>query len=536
MSYRYFGPRDHKPTIREVLWVDGKRPTEIAIDAETVSLKNRTPIGVSIAASDRESLYFPLWPEEDNPDMPWELVQDHTIDKVYHNASFDLDVLKDYEPSAVNIKATLNMAHLLGLPGEMESLIWFAASQWQHAPLVQSAKVLMTEHGASTMLDLDQDLVARKCCIDTITTMHMYWSLREQVDWDYFLSEMELFPIFIKMGRRGIAIDQDSRQAFEEELEDEMVYYRQLAEAEGFNPGSPQQVGYILAKRGNYLPFTRGYKSLSTDKKVLEKCSDPIAALVLQYRRYQKLLGTYVRPLRDQERAYTRFHLDAMTGRPSSTERNMQNVPPLIRPMFLPDNEVFTDFDFSQLELRILAYLSGDQEMRYVFESGLNIHEQTADAMGCAYKTAKNTGFAMIYGGTEETVMETARTSDIGLARRFIRAWASKYREAWDWIQYQQESGLNGGRVQTIGGRVFVLPIGEESDGAIRRKSVNYPIQGSAAEVFKKALRTCQHLERALQVHDELIIDGAVKLPEGLDSLVPGLHTPASLKRMVRWE
>jgi len=510
---------------------DGSSPRRIAIDVETVSLKDRTPIGLSVATSSREALYFPLW-NEDNQDVPWDLIRDDGVTKIYHNCLFDLMVLKPYKPSANNIADTLVMAHLLNMDGELSNLVWWVDPY--HAKPCRSAKAMLELAGASTMLDLPQDEVAIKCCQDTIATMWVYERLKDKVDRGYFEVEMALIPILHRMSLRGIAIDQEERAALEEELTDEMLYYRNLAEAEGFNPGSPKQVGYILAKRGTFLPFSQGHKQLKTDVKVLEKVLDPLASMVLQYRHYQKALGTYVIPLRGAERAYTRFHLDAATGRISSTERNLQNIPPQIRSMFLPDSGTFTDADFSQIELRILAYMSGDREMQYIFESGGSIHQATAEFMNIPYKRAKNVGFGMIYGATVETVMETAKTNDKRLAQRFIEDWSRKYRDAWNWIQFQQEQGLLNGKVHTLFGREFVL-VQEEGEGAVRRKSVNYPIQGSAAEIFKRALIMCKHLDLANQLHDEVLIDGDVELPVGLDHIVPDLLTPVTLKKTARW-
>jgi DNA polymerase-1 len=510
---------------------DGTRPQRIALDVETVSLKDRTPIGLSVATSDREALYFPLW-NEDNQDVPWDLIRNDEVTKVYHNAPFDLHVLKPYKPSVTNIVDTLTMAHLLNMDGELSNLVWWVDPY--NAKPCRSMKAMLEEMKATTTLDLSPDDVAVKCCQDTIATMWVFEKLKGRVDWEYFSTEMQLMPILYRMSLRGIAIDQEERQALEEELTDEMLYYRNLAEAEGFNPGSPKQVGYILAKRGTFLPFSQGHRQLRTDVKVLEKVQDPLAAMVLQYRHYQKALGTYVIPARGAARMYTRFHLDAATGRISSTERNLQNIPPQIRSMFLPDNGVFTDADFSQIELRILAYMSGDREMKYIFESGGSIHQATAEFMNIPYKRAKNVGFGMIYGATVETVMETAKTSDKRLAQRFIDGWSRKYKEAWDWIQYQQEQGLLNGKVRTLMGREFVL-VQEEGEGAVRRKAVNYPIQGSAAEIFKRALIMCQHLDLANQLHDQVLIDGNVELPAGLDHIVPDLPTPISIKRTARW-
>lgn len=536
MTYRYYGPADHKLTVREVLWPDGQRPAKIAIDTETVSLKDRTPVGVGIAASDREAVYFPLPPDATgNPDLPWELVNDSEIIRIYHNHSFDFDVLKDWEPNPYNIADTLVMAHLLCLPGEMHELTWFVDPHWRHNETVRSMRDVMAEHGAKATVDLPDGVTARKCCIDCMCTYHMYEGMVGKVNPAYFDLEMSLVPVLVRMSRRGVKVDPVMRDIIREDLESVLVNMKSVSEDMGFNPGSPQQVGYLLAKRGNWLPFGPGHRSLVTNKKVLEKIADPMAGFTLQYRHYKHTLGHYVLPLEGCDRAYTRFHLDAATGRISSTETNLINWPQFIRAMLLPDSGIFTDADASQIEMRILAALSGDEEMAYIFENNLSIHEQTAEAMNCPYKIAKNTGFAMIYGATEETMMDTARTNDRGLARRFMEAWGRKYRQAWAWIQETQQDGIRTGKGRTLLGREFVYPI-EEGDAAVARKAVNYPIQGTAAEWFKRALLIMSEEDLVLPVHDEILFDGEVKIPEVLEYLLPGVRTPVSVKRTERWE
>ena len=153
------------------------------------------------------------------------------------------------------------------------------------------------------------------------------------------------------------------------------------------------------------LPFTRNKygrptANLSTGEEILEAMDDPLAQLVLEYRRRAKLLSTYIKPWANDSRAYTRYHLDAITGRPSSTDRNMQNIPGAgsrlginARGFLAPDTGTWSDMDFSQLELRILAYLSQDREMLHIFSQPrylpdgrsnpeADIHQRTADFLG----------------------------------------------------------------------------------------------------------------------------------------------------------
>jgi len=529
-------------------------PKTIAVDVETISLKERIAIGVGVAPSSKMAFYFPLFPKPSEY-TPWHLLKNPEVKKIFHNAPFDLLCLREYEISNENVSDTSVMAHLLNIsPARLIDLVSHVALYGGELYECHATKDILGK--GQIMLDLSEETVARHCCQHTVATYHVHNHLLPQMDMDYYNSEMEVIPVLMDMSFRGLLIDQEARAKLQVRLEKEVEYYLDLAYTEGFNPGSNQQVGYTLAKRGAYsvfnrIPFTRGgtkgRKQLNTSVEVLNKMDDPVAAMVLDYRGKSKLLSTYIKPWAGEDRAYTRFHMDAITGRPSSTDRNLQNVPPgEARGIFLPDSGVFTDADFSQVELRILAHLSGDREMQYIYslpkfnsDGSLNeeadIHQQTANFLGIPRRPAKNVSFAMIYGATDETIAETAHIRSISRARQLKEMWFEKYREAGDYIQAIQEEALRNPYATTLYGRRIRLPtIDEESEGGIMRKAVNYPIQGSAAEILKRALIKCKHLPIVLQIHDELLFDGKVELPD-LENMAP-LHTPIEVKYLERWE
>lgn len=531
-DFFYYGENQpHSRTYKELV---DSNPKLLGVDIETISLKERIAIGVGIAFTPRDSLYFPLFPDP-SPIVPWHLLQDPSITKIFHNALFDLACLREYDVDTTNVWDTSVAAHLLCLPEAKLSAL---------APLVNMEVHAVPEllNKGQIMLDLEKSVVARKCCQDCSATLALYHHFLPNIDTNYFNIEMELIPILLEMSYRGLLIDQEARNELELRLEKEVQYYLDLCEGEGFNPGSPQQVAYILAKRGAYsvlprIPFTRGRRSIATGEEILNKMDDPMAAIVLSYREKSKLLNTYIKPWGKDERAYTRFHLDAITGRPSSTDRNLQNIPPgEPRGVFIPDNGIWTDMDFSQLELRTLAYLSGDKEMQHVFESGEDIHQHTAEFLQVGRRPAKSVNFGMIYGATDETIAETAGIRNISRARELKERWFQLYREAGDWIQSVQLDALSYPYAKTIFGRNIRLPTLEEEDsGGIMRKAVNYPNQGSAAEILKRALIMCKELPMALTVHDEILFDGKVELPDGLEHIAP-FHTPISIKYLQRWE
>jgi len=534
----------------------------VSLDTETISLKERIALGVGVAFSPEVAFYFPLFPTP-SPSTPWDILRDDKVIKIWHNSLFDYSAVREFELSAENVRDTSVMSRLLLY--KFNSL--FNLSHIHLMP-VQEVKDVMKIYKARTMLDVPQIEVARKCMQDCMATFKLHDELLPRTNRPYFDVEMQTIPIMVKMSYRGLLIDQEARLLHEGILEDEVENLRKVCEeAEGFNPGSPQQVSYILAKRGAYnvfsrLPFTRNKygkrtSSLSTDISVLEQMEDPLAGLVLSYRTKAKLLGTYIRPWANEERAYTRYHLDAATGRPSSLDRNMQNLPGKdsptrtnIREIILPDSGIWTDTDWSQLELRILAFLSGDREMAHIFSlptllpdgtknPEADIHQRVADFLGIVRKISKNVDFAMVYGGTDECLRETAHIQSRERCSQLRQMWFGLFPQAGDYIQSRLEEVRRGATYSTTWfGRNMKLPDEEEDslDGR-QRKYINYAIQGTAADMMKRGLILLKDLDLALQVHDELLIDSYV--PEDrfrcLESIAP-FYSPVSVRYLSRWE
>jgi len=541
-AFYYYGEEPPHGKIYQQHFIDSK-PKLVGIDVETISLKERIAIGVGISIKPMTSFYFVLFPEP-SPATPWHLLKDPSITKVFHNCLFDLSALREYEVDTTNVKDTNVMARLLC--HKFNKLIDLTLI---HQMEVHEASDLIPKGG--TTLDVDQAVMAKKCMQDSGATLKLYYGLWEDTDHNYLDIEMQTIPIMIEMSNRGLLIDQERRQQVEDELAEQAEYYKTICEEVGFNPGSPQQVAYTLASRKAYscftkLPFTRGYgkRSLSTAEEVLEKMDDPLASVVLQYRKHSKLLSTYIKPWAKEERATTHFHLDAITGRPSSTDRNMQNIPGKksnitnCRNIILPDFGIFTDMDWSQLELRILAYISQDKEMLHIFETGGDIHQTTAEFLNIDRKIAKNVNFALIYGATDETLMETAHIRSLDRAKQLKHNMFQLYTGVGDWIDTVQHNATNTYRARTLFGRNLRLPtLDEERLDGIQRKAVNYPIQGSAAEILKRGLIMVKDLPLCLQIHDEILVDGFV--PDyrfkSLEDIAP-FHTPVEIKYLERWE
>lgn len=479
------------------------------------------------------------------------------------NCMFDLQATMEYDIDSTNTMDTSVMSRLL-----CNKFNGLSDLSHIHQREVHDAGEFLKGYGAKAMLDCPENEVARKCMQDSIATLILYYAMLPNTNLDYMKVEMATIPIMLEMSQRGMLLDQDARAGLELVLQNRVDdYIRMCDDLEGFNPASPQQVSWVLAKRGAYstfgkLPFVKNQQGrrtshLSTAKETLEKMDDPLARLVLNYRDAVYPLTHYIRPWAGEERAYCRYHLDAATGRPSSTDRNMQNIPGIksllgvnVRGCLLPDTGIFTDFDYNQLELRLLAHLSGDREMIHIYEQPEylpngeknpdgDIHLITANFMGIDRKIAKNVGFGMVYGAADETLAETAHIRSVERAHQLKGMWFNLFPQAGDAIRTWQEEARHGNMiVTTLYGRNIRLPDPEDRGMSHTMNcSINYRIQASAAEILKRSLIFCKDLDLALQVHDELVADGFVDRERlaPLETMFP-LRTPIEVNYYQRWQ
>lgn len=362
---------------------------------------------------------------------------------------------------------------------------------------------------------------------------------------DNYQVDMKLVPILLRMGRRGIQLRSEVLEAWNVKLGEQVLFYEDICAREGFDPSKPQQVGYTLAARHNILPFTKTGKQLKTDEKVLKKLNDPLAQVVLGYREVAKLKGTYIEPCLGKSRFYTNFRMDLATSRLASYDRNVQNIPPEVREIFAPDSGTWTWIDWSQIEMRIFAYLTQDPIMLDAYATGKDIHAITQEALwpgsdpnNDSYRTrAKSFNFAMIYFAGVYTLSETFGLPTATCAR-YRASWLGRYHVAHQWMLQQIEEGRGLGWRETIFGRRLRLPDPLlTSQGHVDKCSVNYPVQGSAAGVVARGMLICDDLgyDFPVQLHDELLIDGDVDPPESLAHIVPGLYLPFKIQKSPVW-
>ncbi len=364
----------------------------------------------------------------------------------------------------------------------------------------------------------------------------------------YYEIELPLCLCLARMETRGVLVDQMALIRFGNMLtggieHDQEEIFRYAGQE--FNINSPKQLGEILFEKLELPPVKKTKSGYSTNAEVLEKLKNrhPIIEAILDYRTLTKLKSTYadglVKEIAGDGRIHTTFqNMVTATGRLSSTEPNLQNIPVRtelgseIRKMFVPqDGCVFVDADYSQIELRVLAHIAQDQHMQEAFTSGMDIHTATAaqvfhvapeDVTPLMRRHAKAVNFGIVYGISEFSLAE-----DIGVTRKEAKAYIDRYLENYAGVRaYMKDivaKAKQDGFVTTLFGRRRNLPELKSSNFNIRsfgeRVALNTPIQGTAADIIKLAML---HVDRALrerklqarlvlQVHDELIVECPVE-------------------------
>ena len=373
----------------------------------------------------------------------------------------------------------------------------------------------------------------------------------------YFEIELPLCDVLYRMEKEGIAVDRPTLDAFGRMLsqridECEKLIYSYSGEA--FNINSPRQLGVLLFETLG-LPHGKKTKTgYSTNVEVLQKLKDkhPIIPAIMDYRMLTKLKSTYADGLMKvicaDGRIRTTFqNLVTATGRLSSTEPNLQNIPVRtdlgaeIRKMFVPKaGHVLVDADYSQIELRVLAHIAEDTVMQEAFKSGLDVHTVTAsqvfhvpfeEVTPLQRRNAKAVNFGIVYGISEFSLAE-----DLGVgryeAKDYIESYLDHYRGVRRYMKQVVADAREIGYTQTIYGRRRSIPELKSSNFNVRsgaeRIALNTPIQGTAADLIKLAMIRVDAALREnhpeakliLQVHDELIVECPEEIAAEVAALV----------------
>ena len=473
---------------------------------------------------------------------------------VFHNAKFDLHVLaRAFKiPQSVidnaNIIDTLIAAWMLS-PGQsglgldnqvmqrlqhemipIENLIGRGKNQitFNRAPIKEA-----TEYGAE----------------DAVYTLRLWKPLKQELEkLDYvkyfFEQEMPLLKVLYQMESVGVAIDVPALKTLEQELARRIENLeKEICDMAGveFNIGSPKQLGDVLFDTLG-LPEI---KKRSTDAVVLEELSfkapHPIVFAVIEYRDLKKMQSTYISVLPtlvnpDTKRIHTSFiQWGTATGRLSSRDPNLQNIPvrsdlgKKIRAAFVPQNKdnVILAVDYSQIELRMLAHLSGDEALIESYKEGIDIHARTAAAIygvglnevtSDMRRDAKVVNFGVLYGMTAFRLSRDLKIP-MSQAKDFITGYFDMYQGVQQYIEDIKAAAHRDGYVETLSGRRRYIAGIDSSDRMesqmAERMAVNTPVQGSAADLIKIAMIRIQKrinaenlpLRMMLQVHDELVFE-----------------------------
>ena len=360
----------------------------------------------------------------------------------------------------------------------------------------------------------------------------------------YYDIELPLCAVLYQMECAGIAIDRQQLERFGQMLSQRIADCESLIfgySGGPFNINSTKQLGELLFEKMGLPPIKKTKTGYSTNAEVLEKLKNkhPIIPAIMEYRMLTKLKSTYadglIKTIGSDGRIHTTFqNLVTATGRLSSTEPNLQNIPVRtdmgaeIRKMFVPKQGcVLVDADYSQIELRVLAHIAKDSAMRDAFVSGQDIHTATASQVfgvpvegvtPLQRRHAKAVNFGIVYGISEFSLAE-----DIGVSRYEAKAYIDNYLANYRGVRYYMkqvvEDARKAGFTTTLYGRKRYIPELTSSNFNIRqgaeRIALNTPIQGSAADLIKLAMirvdaalrRNHPQAELLLQVHDELIVE-----------------------------
>jgi len=543
-----------------------------SFDTETTGLdpwKARL-VGLSFAVAPGRAWYLPVPPDEAaakrwlEPFHP--LFSDPDRPRVGHNIKFDLTVLRRYGLRAGGRTCDTMLAHYVLDTSDRHSLDHLARTYLDYEPI--PIRSLIGERGAEqgNMGDLDPRQILDYAAEDADVTLRLHDILRREVLQKGARPALEecdepLVEVLIEMEEAGIRVDPEVLRAYGRELNRELLELEQtIAKAAGcvFNVNSPKQLGEVLFERLKLDPRAAHTATgqYATGEEVLQKLADrhPVVPLILEHRACSKLKSTYVDKLPEcldpaTGRIHTRFSQTLTeTGRLSSSDPNLQNIPvrtergQRIRQAFVPrdDRHVLLSADYSQIELRVMAALSGDAAMREAFSRGADIHAETAARVYGVMPSlvtpemrnrCKMVNFGIIYG-----ISAYGLSQRLGIPRQQAQSLIDAYFAQYPGVKAYMEKTISDARrrgyVQTVLGRRRYLRDLQSRNTTVRqaaeRNAINTPIQGTAADLIKLAMiRIHRHFRgqgwearMVLQIHDELLFDVPVDEVEAVREAV----------------
>ena len=530
---------------KKILSLDTETTSTSPIDAELV--------GLSFAVEEHEAFYVPIPANREEAlrivNIFKPLYEDPQILKVGQNIKYDLEVLRNYNIHLAGPMWDTMIAHYLIQPELRHNMDYMAEVYLNYQTVHIDELIGPRGKNQRSMRDLSPAEVYEYACEDADITLQLKNKLEPELKkYDcehlFYDIEMPLMPVLAEMEMTGVVLDTQSLAQTSKELTERMNQIEHdIYELAGhaFNISSPRQVGEVLFTELKIVEKAKKTKTgqYVTSEEVLQqlRTKHPIVGKILDYRGLKKLLSTYVDNLPTLINPHTgHIHTSfnqtiTATGRLSSSDPNLQNIPVRgedgkeIRKAFVPEPGcLFFSADYSQIELRVMAHLSGDEAMIEAFRSGYDVHAATAakvykkeidDVTRDERTKAKRANFGIIYG---ITVFGLAERLDISRdeARQLIDGYFETFPRVRDYMEQAKQTARQQGYVTTLFGRRRYLPDINSQNATVRgfaeRNAINAPIQGTAADIIKVAMirifnRFQQEGIRSkmiLQVHDEL--------------------------------
>ena len=527
----------------------------LSLDTETTSTNpiEAELVGLSFAVKEHEAFYVPVPANRDEAQKVVEIFrpiyEEESILKVGQNLKYDLEVLRNYGITLKGKMWDTMIAHYLIQPELRHNMDYMAEIYLDYQTIHIDELIGPKGKNQRSMRDLPPEKVYEYAAEDADITLQLKNKLEPELkkyeceDLFYNL-EMPLMPVLADMEMNGVCLDTESLKETSGILTRRILELEQrIYELAGqqFNIASPKQVGDILFSQMKIVEKPKKTKTgqFVTSEEVLQtlKGKHEIVADILEHRGLKKLLGTYIDALPKlinprTGHIHTSFNQTVTaTGRLSSSDPNLQNIPVRgedgkeIRKAFVPEPGcLFFSADYSQIELRVMAHLSGDENMIRVFREGKDLHAATAatiykkgiDEVSRDERTkSKRANFGIIYGITMFGLAERLEiTRDE--ARQLIDGFFETFPQVHDYMEQAKEQARQKGYVTTLFGRRRYLPDINSRNGTVRgfaeRNAINAPIQGTAADIIKVAMIRIFNRFKAegirskmiLQVHDEL--------------------------------
>lgn len=492
------------------------------------------------------------------------ILEDNSIPKCGQNAKFDMYILKRYDVSVKGFKIDSMLASYLLDPSEKHNMDALSVKWLNYQPVSITSLIGEKKKDQKSMRDIHPKEVSDYACEDADITLRLCNLLAEKLkeenmDKLAFDIEFPLSEVLRDMEFEGAKIDEAALKELSIEMKKTLEKLTKDIYSEAgteFNIDSPKQLGHILFEKLMIPPVKKTKTGFSTDVEVMNQLAEtyPIASMILEYRSVAKLLSTYIEALPklvnpSTGRIHTTYNQTvAATGRLSSTDPNLQNIPirsdqgKEIRKAFIPsdDNHILLAADYSQVELRIMAYICDDEKMVEGFKQGHDIHTATAAILNNIShdevtkdmrRIAKTVNFGIMYG-----LDSYGLSQRIGIGRKEAKEIIENYFEKYPGIKKYMEMTIEKtqklGYAETLCGRRRYFPDinakNRMQKTAAERGSINMPIQGTASDMMKIAMikihnemhKTGMKSKMILQVHDELIFDAHKDELEQLKDLV----------------